>query len=300
MPQYVQIGIPGTSRYTLVIRTGTNPITAAGGPVPRIGLPLEARLTDTDIEIQVLRLSFDLQLNDVVIGHGEIGPLMHLRTDEHYFSAWATCPYEAMPYIVDPSPPQGRVNLKLGFTGLLRYRHNYSPEDSRAHTLGERGTWHLISTGDLGVNDLDMPIARSDWYEQVIAPLKLSDYLIAPIQLPLNVHAWELAIAHLRSAARALTNGDPPAVFGYCRAALDALPGAKTNIFASMDEGAKRDAIDELTKQIGRYIHSGRHVSADAGGEQAGEFPVSQRDAVFVYNITKLLLSQIAGLLLLA
>jgi hypothetical protein len=63
-----------------------------------------------------------------------------------------------------------------------------------------------------------------------------------------------------------------------------------------MPEGKKRDAIDELTKSIGKYIHSGRHVVPNTGGDQAGEFPVDQRDAVFVYNMTKLLLSQIYAL----
>jgi len=87
-------------------------------------------------------------------------------------------------------------------------------------------------------------------------------------------------------------------VFGECRAAIDALPGDKTDIFAAMAEGRKRDAINELTKSIGKYIHSGRHVVPNSGGEQAGEFPVDQRDALFAYNTTKLLLSQIASLTL--
>ena len=82
-----------------------------------------------------------------------------------------------------------------------------------------------------------------------------------------------------------------------CRAALDALPGAKTNIFDAIPEGKKRDAINELTRQIGVYIHSGRHVEPNARGQQAGEFPIDQRDALFVYNTTKLLLSHIYTLL---
>jgi hypothetical protein len=65
-----------------------------------------------------------------------------------------------------------------------------------------------------------------------------------------------------------------------------------------MTAGKKRDAIDELTKSIGKYIHSGRHVVPNTGGEQAGEFPVDQRDVLFAYNMTKLLLSQIASLTL--
>jgi hypothetical protein len=74
------------------------------------------------------------------------------------------------------------------------------------------------------------------------------------------------------------------------------MPGAKINIFDAMAEGKKRDAINELTKRVGEYIHSGRHVVPGSGTEQAGEFPVDQRDALFVYNMTKLLIAQIYGL----
>jgi len=108
----LQINLPGTHRYWLTFRTSTNPITPVGGPVPRIGLPLEARLTEKGVEIQILRLAFDLTLGSTVVGQGEIGPLMYLHTDEHYFMAWATCPQTALPYLINPSPPQGRVDLK--------------------------------------------------------------------------------------------------------------------------------------------------------------------------------------------
>jgi hypothetical protein len=85
-------------------------------------------------------------------------------------------------------------------------------------------------------------------------------------------------------------------VFGYCRAALDAVPGAKQNIFDAMPVGKKRDAINDLSKRIVEYLHSGRHVVPGTASEQAGELPVDQRDALFVYNMTKLLIAQIYGL----
>ncbi len=181
--------------------------------------------------------------------------------------------------------------------GLLRYRHSYQQVDARAQGLGEPDTWHIESIGDQSVNELDVQVARSDWYEQVVSKLGIGSYLMIPLYLPAGLPAWQAALGHLDEAGRASTLGDPPAVFGYCRATIDALPGAKTEIFAAMPEGKKRDAIDKLTSQIGQYLHSGRHVVPNAGGEQAGEFPVSQRDAAFVYNMTKLLLSHIYSLI---
>ena len=141
-----------------------------------------------------------------------------------------------------------------------------------------------------------MQVARSDWYEQVVEKLGIGNYLVTPLYLPYGVKAWQPTLGHMNDAMRALVEGNPPGVFGACRAAIDALPGDKTDIFAAMPEGKKREAIDELTKSVGKYIHSGRHVVPNTGGERAGEFPVDQRDAVFVYNMTKLLLSQIYAL----
>jgi hypothetical protein len=141
-------------------------------------------------------------------------------------------------------------------------------------------------------------VARSDWYEQVVEKLGIGSYLVTPLYLPYGVKTWESTLRHMNEALRALVNGNPPGVFGASRAAIDALPGDKTGIFAAMPDGKKRDAIDALTKSIGVYIHSGRHVVPNTGGEEAGDFPVDQRDALFVYSMTKLLLSQIARLTL--
>lgn len=294
MPPQLAFGSPNFPRQLLSIRMSTNPITATGGPLLRLGLPLEARILTSGVEIQLLRLVFDLKLGTTLIGQGEAGPLMYLRTDEHYFTAWATCPREALAHLIDPLPPEGRLTLHLLLTGFMRFRHTL--DNSKDNALGEPGVWNLVSLGEQSPQDLEVQVARSDWYEQVVKPMRLSDYLITPLFLPSSLPAWQAALAHLNEAGRALAIADPPAVFGYCRAAIDALPGAKTEIFAAMPEGKKRDAIDELTKQIGQYLHSGRHVVPNSGGEQAGEFPVSQRDAAFVYNMTKLLLSQIFSL----
>jgi hypothetical protein len=288
----------GSTRYWLNLRMSTNPLKACGGPVPQISIPLEARAPESDIQLDVLRLMFDLKLGDVLVGQGEIGPLTNIRTSDRHFSATATCPWTSVPYLLNPPPPQGRLTLKLGIGGMLRYRHSYKQGDIRAQGLGEPDVWHIEPIGEPGAHELEVQVARSDWYEQVVAKLGLGSYLVAALPLPVGVATWQAALGHLDAAGRALTQADPPAVFGHCRAALDALPGAKTRIFDAMPDGKKREAIDELTKRIGAYLHSGRHVEPNTGGQQAGEFPVDQRDAAFAYNMTKLLLSQIYGLIL--
>jgi hypothetical protein len=286
----------GAHRDWLTLRGSSNPFSATGGPLPQITIPLEARVTDRDIEIEILRLAFDLKIGRTLVGQGEIGPISYLRTDPSYIPITATCPQAALSHLINPEPPQGRITLTLAFRGLLRYRHNFPEGDGRAQGLAEPGTWHVETVNAQGLTELEVQVARSDWYEQVVERLGVGSYLIAPLPLPYGVASWDSTLKHMDEALRALVQGNPPGVFGTCRAAIDALPGNKTDIFAAMPEGKKRDAIDELTKSIGKYLHSGRHVVPNTGGEQAGEFPVDQRDAVFVYNMTKLLLSQIYAL----
>jgi hypothetical protein len=284
--------LSGSQRDWLMLRGGNNPFGATGGPLPQVTVPLEARVMERDIEIEILRLAFDLKIGNTLIGQGEIGPYSYLRTTENYLPATATCPQAGLPHLINLVPAQGRLTLTLSFRGLLRYRHSYQAGDGHTQGLGEADTWHIEPIGDSGISELDVQVARSDWYEQVVEKLGIGSYLVTPLYLPYGVKTWEASLKHMSDALRELVQGNPPGVFGACRAAIDALPGAKTAIFAAMPEGKKRDAIDELTKSIGKYIHSGRHVVPNSGGEQAGEFPVDQRDAIFVYNMTKLLLSQ--------
>jgi hypothetical protein len=298
MTTQVSFKLGGSQREWVTLRGGNNPFGATAGPLPQITVPLEAQVAERGIEIEMLRLASDLKIGNTLIGQGELGPYSYLRTSVNYLPATATCPQAALPYLVNLVPSQGRLTLTLSFRGLLRYRHSYPAGDGLAQGLGEADTWHIESIGNGSVTELDVQVARSDWYEQVVEKLGVGSYLVAQLYLPYGVKAWEASLRHLSDALREMVQGNPPGVFGACRAAVDALPGDKTEIFAAMPEGKKRDEIDALTKSIGKYIHSGRHVVPSEGGEQAGEFPVDQRDAVFVYNMTKLLLSHIASLTL--
>jgi hypothetical protein len=261
-------------------------------------LPLEVRLLMPDAEGKILGLAFDVHLGtsdkNVLIGRGELGPIARLHSDDHFISAPVTCSHESLALLIDPPP--GRVNLVLRFNGLLSLRHGSKDSDGDFRVL-EPDIWHILPVGENN-HQLELSAARSDWYEQVVEPMKLGRYLITPLYLPNDVLGWDAALTHLDEARRALTNGNAPAVFGRCRAALDALPGDKTKIFDGLPEGPRRKEIDALTRAIGKYIHSGRHVAPGSADVEPGEFPVDQRDAVFVYNMTMLLLSQIASVLL--
>lgn len=132
MPTQVSFSLAGSHRTLFTLRMSTNPFSATGGPLPRLNIPLEARLTDRDIEVDILRFLFDLKLGNVFIGQGEIGPITHVSTSERYFTAVATCPREALPYLFNPQPSLGRLTLELDLGGLVRYRHQL-PEATSEH-----------------------------------------------------------------------------------------------------------------------------------------------------------------------
>lgn len=90
--QQLSFKLGGSHREWLTLRMSTNPISATGGPLPQLNIPLEARILTDGIEIQLLRLAYDLKLGTTVVGRGEIGPLTYLRTTEQYIPATATLP----------------------------------------------------------------------------------------------------------------------------------------------------------------------------------------------------------------
>ena len=171
MPTQLSLRLAGSHRDFLSLRMSTNPFSATAGPLPRLNIPLEARLTDREIEVEILRLLFDLKPGNTVAGQGEIGPITYLSTDDRPSTAVAPCPREALPYLVNPQPGQGRVTMQLDLGGLLRYRHHFPKGDERARGLEEQDVWNVQSIGEKGTYHLEVQVARSDWYEHVVAQL---------------------------------------------------------------------------------------------------------------------------------
>lgn len=295
MPTQVSFSLAGSHRTSFTLRMSTNPFSASGGPLPRLNIPLEARLTDQDIEVDILRFLFDLKLGNVVIGQGEIGSITHVSTSERYFTAVATCPREALPYLFNPQPSQGRLTLELDLGGLVRYRHQLPEGDERAYGLGDAGVWHIESIGEKGTHHRGFrsraAIGSSKWSPSSVSAATWSHRCPAVWPTRLEVHARSPRPGGAGHYSDGPASSVRPLPGGARRGAR-----SKQNIFDTMPEGKKRDAINELTKRTGEYIHSGRHVVPGTASEQGGEFPVDQRDALFVYNTTKLLITQIYGL----
>jgi hypothetical protein len=59
-------------------------------------------------------------------------------------------------------------------------------------------------------------------------------------------------------------------VFLYCRGAIDALPGAKQDIFAALSDRDEAKLLDDLMLRAGHYLHRGRHIALE--GDEHGQF----------------------------
>src|ERR1700733_9813909 len=113
----------------------------------------------------------------------------------------AYCPQASLSHLLNPTPPQGRVTLTLAFKGLLQYRHQYAPGDGRAQGLSEAGAWHIESVPNQGGTNLDVQIARSEWYEDVVAKLGIGNYLVTHVSLSFGLPAGKATLDHLDAAA---------------------------------------------------------------------------------------------------
>jgi hypothetical protein len=60
----------------------------------------------------------------------------------------------------------------------------FSQGDGLAQDPAEAGTRHVESLGNHNVMELDVQVARSDWYEQAVEMLAIGSYLITPVYLP--------------------------------------------------------------------------------------------------------------------
>ena len=142
-------------------------------------------------------------------------------------------------------------------------------------------------------------IERSEWYRTVVAQTRGEQYRFLEIALPRSDSAlaqeWGAAVQHLQNAERSYTVGDDAAVFAQLRNALDALPGAKQEICNGIRDDRKRRAVDDLLKQVGEYLHLGRHVSAS--GPESGRVPVDHVDAGFAIDLVRTVLSHLSSIL---
>lgn len=236
-------------------------------------------------------------LGELILGEERLGQGtltgVRLAPSEYQLALEIPVSRVALEYI-DRAAVASSIDLELRLSGWLRARDGNDDGPNFA-SQPEPGDWVFESFGQSRDARLRFQIARSDWFSKVLEPIGTTEYICTEIALPRADSPLRQAANHLQAAERAYREGNDPQVFSNCRAALDSLPGAKTEIFAGLEFKREREALDDVLRSAGIYFHLGRHP-ADEGPMQ-GEFPVDHGDAGFALNLAKLLLAQTARVL---
>lgn len=192
-------------------------------------------------------------------------------------------------YVTDHLGSQEHIALTLGWYGLIRFFWNPNDADSRHMGEPTPGEWADFQI-DEGSHEQQISIARSEWFSRVVSVVGTADYVFTEVAVPKGPlgDKWRSALVLLDKAEKAFTLGDDASVFSHLLGVLNALPGAKQKIFNNLPK-PQQSYVDELTKSIVAFLHSGRHVSELANGDVG--FPVDHVDARFAINLVRVLLS---------
>lgn len=285
-----QVSLGDATRGWALLDAGL--VAGRGQVAPRLSFQMRARTPRERMSVEIHLLRAELEVAGECLGEGFLTgvPLSH---GERSIAVEIPVSRAALEYLQGVSPAD-RIDLELRLTGWLRGKDDN--EDGRRF-VGEPqpGEWVFQHFGEARDTVLVFQVARSDWFTRVLQPIGTVQYIAAEIVLPAGDPAVRAAAIQLGEAESAYAQNNDPSVFLHCRGAIDALPGAKQGIFAPLANRDEAQLLDELLRQLGRYLHHGRHVATE--GEQQGSFPVDHHDARFALNLTKLLVAHTSRVL---
>jgi hypothetical protein len=286
--QQVSLG-HGTTNWVLL---DAGRVTGQGQVAPRLCFQMSARTPRERMQVEIHLIHAELTLGNESLGHGFLTgiPLSH---GERPFSLDVPVSRPALDHL-EAIAPSTRIDLELKLTGWLRGRDD-NEDGPRFTSSPEPGEWVFQSFGQANQALLRFEVARSDWFTHVLEPIGAVQYVSTEILLPTGDASLRAAVGKIREAESAYAMHDDPAVFLYCRGAIDALPGAKQDIFAALSDPEEATLLNALTLQAGQYLHRGRHVAT--GGDGGAEFPVDHADARFALNLTKVLIAHLSRVL---
>lgn len=195
-----------------------------------------------------------------------------------------------MRYVTGCLAPNSDAFLKVKWEGILRVK--WSPNDHDRQLQGDvpADEWTFVNITEV---EMGMGIARSDWFGKVLQPIIDEEFVYLEVMVPRGIEraSWDNALALLADAEKLFVLGDDPGVFAKLRGALDALPGAKQHIVDALPE-PRRTAVNRLLRDVGQYLHNGRHIATE--GDEAGTFPVNRIDADAAISIVRVLFSYLS------
>jgi hypothetical protein len=289
----IQLSDPA-GRGWVNVRAGD--IWARGQLQPRLEMTLFAATTREKRWADVHLLRGKLSFNNEQIAEGLLSGVS-LNHVERSLTLEMLIDRAALQYVTDNAVGD-RIDLTLDLTGWMQVYRELTDDDptylGETPAPGEKG---FIAFGQGSQARLQLQVARSDWFTQVMQPVGTLNYLVTEIPLPKGdaATAFLAPLNHLKEAERRYAAGDDAEVFFRCRAALEAMPGAPQNIFDGLPDHDLAESMNAVMKETVDYLHRGRHPQRE--GDQRGEFAVDHGDAQFALAITRLLVAQAARLL---
>ncbi len=280
----------GHDRSAFVIVEATEQIQAIGQVFPRVQFELRLRTPNERVQAEIHHLRLRIKFANEVLGDGTSGG-EYVDTNDRRMHIEVPISRSALAF-VNENLQADRLDLTLSLQGWMRIRHE--PQGD----TGERpADWTFTSFGVMGMADINLQLARGEWFKRVLEPLGSYEYVLTEVPILKGTASAGLqrSLAHIREAERHFAEGNDPAVFQYCRAMIEALPGWPKEIFAGIAEANKRERLNELTLSAKRYYDHGRHLAKE--GAQEGDFPVNHREALFAISMAKVLLAEIAAVI---
>ena len=273
------------------LSVGVDSVYAQGRLTPMLRMSVEFQ-TPQGRRAELVHLVAAVSCRDEHLGRGEVfGGFVNSGGYQAVIDIPTTRRH--LDYVTAALGSASSVELQVKWSGRVRFGLE---EGATRSVMSEPEPGHWSEGSVQSGMPCTVQVSRSDWYERVMAPTRAEDYVYLEVAIPRGAGSakWRQSLSHLTRAEAAFAHGDDAAVFGHLRAALDALPGAKKNIFDSVPE-PKRERVDAIVHEVGQFLHLGRHVTAV--GADAGAFPVDRLDAEYALAQMKVLFSYASRLL---
>ncbi len=275
------------------VRLTLSHVRAEGRIHPRLMFTFESRTPARERRMRIVQLNVGLSFQNEVLGMG------WSREPGREIDSFGTDLTFVVPlmhraiHFVHEHVRDHEIQFTLQFSGATFARDDRPREKWQGAPEMESGKWFFNPIREA---NLVMNLAGSDWVKYVLEPVGFGNYILMEMPVPTvpDRKRWEDALTHLTQAEQQFALGNDPGVFQYCRAMIESLEGYPKRIFAALGDEEKRQKVDALLDQAGKYFHAGRHVSKT--GPQQGEFPVDHRDAEFALALAKFFLAYVAKL----
>ena len=278
-----------TSANRIWLSVAYEGIHAEPGPLPSLMIRLMLQTTGEGVDVEIHRLTATLWTRSKRLAVAD-GPAARAY-------AYPTALTVAFPITdaalstVAADVDGDTISLSIELHALIRGRWN--PERASAiQPEFPNGEWGFVFPGPASLT-FDVP--RSEWLTKVVGPLGRQTFVHLALALPDAAgSAYAAGVARVRDAERSYVLGDDASVLAHCRGAIEAMPGYPNGLVQGIENGRKRAEADRLVRQVGLFLHLGRHV--DMAGDDVGDYPVDHRDALLALNMTRLIISYLAAL----